>query len=63
MASGEDEPIAVDPLGVGGVVAQELGPEGDGRVGHAHGHTGVARVGLLHGIGREKTDGIGREAR
>jgi hypothetical protein len=46
----ENETITVDPIGVLGVEVHELVEENVGNGGHAHGGTGVARVGLGGGI-------------
>jgi hypothetical protein len=61
MPGGEDETVAVEPVGVLGVVLQELGPQHVGDVGHAHGHARVAGIGLLHAIHDQGTDGVDGE--
>ena len=58
MTVGDDEAIAVHPFGVSGVVPQMFTPQRDGDISHAHGHTGMSRVGFLHGVHRERTDCI-----
>lgn len=50
MAVGEDEAVAVEPLGVLRVEGHELVEQDVGDRSHAHGRTGVARVGLERGI-------------
>ena len=58
MSAGEDEAVAVEPVGVGGVVAEVAHPN---RVGHgrtAHRQSGVAGVGFLDGIGGEETNSV-----
>ena len=61
VPAGEDEAVAVEPLRVGRVVAQEARPQhvSDGR--HAHRHAGMARIGLLHAVHRQATDHVGAE--
>ena len=59
VAVGEDEAVTVDPLGVGRAEAEELGPQNVGDGSHAHGCTGVTRVGLGDHIGGEGTNGAG----
>ncbi len=58
VAVGEDEAVAVDPLGVGGIVLHELVVEqvGDGCA--AEGRAGVAGVGLLNGVDGEEAEGV-----
>jgi hypothetical protein len=46
----ENETITVGPVGVLGVEVHELVEQNVGDGGHAHGGTGVARVGLGGGI-------------
>lgn len=58
VAVGEDEAIAVEPLGVLGVEGHELVEQDVGDGGHAHGRTGVARVGLERGIDLERDAGL-----
>ena len=59
MAVGQHEAVAVGPLRVGRAVLQVVAPEHFGDVRHAHGGTGMAAVGFLHGIHAECADGIG----
>ena len=44
-------------------MAQVAAPQRDGDVGHAHRRAGVARVGLLHGVHRERADRVGHQGR
>ena len=60
VAVGQHEAVAVDPGRIGRVVAQVLHPERLGDLGHAHGRARVSAIGLLHGIDREDSDGIGQ---
>ena len=59
VAGREHEPVAVEPLGIVGVVLQEPGPQHRRRVGHAHREARVARVRLLDGVDGEPPDGVG----
>ena len=59
----ENEAVAADPLRVDGVVAEMAAPKRRSDVGHAHGHPGVTGLGLLHGIHRKRTDGVGHRLR
>jgi len=54
VASGEDEPVAVSPLGVGGVVLHGLVVEHVSHGSATHGAAGVAGVGLVHTIDGEE---------
>ena len=68
MAIGQHEAVAVEPVRVARIVFQMAtrhafgrtwAPQGHGHVGHAHGRAGVPGVGLLHGVHRECSDGVG----
>ncbi len=59
MPRRQHEAVAVRPIGGGGVELQETRKQNRRRVGHAHGHARVARIGLLDGVRRQKADGIG----
>ena len=61
MAVGQHEAVPSRPLRVGRVVPQVPAPEGDGDLGHAHRRARVARVGLLHGVHGQRTDGVGHQ--
>lgn len=58
MAVGEHKAVAVKPLGVFGVRVQETAEENMRDGGHAHGGTGVARVGLGDNVDRKGADGV-----
>ena len=58
VAGRQDEAVAVGPLGVGGVEAQRLAEEHGGDIGHAHRHARVTRLCRLHGVHRQRPDGI-----
>ncbi len=59
VAVGQHEAVAIGPQRVGRAVFQMVAPEHFGDVRHAHGGTGMAAVGFLHGIHAEGADGIG----
>ena len=63
VAVAQHEAVAVGPLRVGRVVAQVAAPQRDGHVGHAHRRAGVAGVGLLHGVHRQRADRVGHQGR
>ncbi len=63
VARRQHEAVAVRPVGRGGVVFEELGPQHGGHVGHAHGHALVAGLGLVHGIHGKNADGVGHHDR
>jgi hypothetical protein len=46
-------------LGIGGVEFQELGEQHGGDIGRAHRQAGMAGIGLLDGIHRQRADRIG----
>lgn len=54
----EDEAIAIEPLRIGGIVTQVPCPQGVGDGRGTKRQAGMSRVRLLHGIDREKTDGV-----
>ena len=58
VAVREDEAIAVDPLGVGGIVLHELVVEQIGDGGAAEGCAGVAGVGFFNGVDGEEAEGV-----
>ena len=62
MAVREHEAVAVDPLRVARVVLEEIAPQDLGNVRHAHRGTGMAGIGALDGVHRERTDAIGQFA-
>ena len=59
VPGGEHEAVAVGPVGVGGIELQEAGEQHGGHVGHAHGHAGMAGIGLLHRVHGQRADGVG----
>ena len=62
MPDREHEPIPVGPIGMRRVIAQHIVPQ---RIHHRrqrHRGSGVARIGLLHGIHGQRADGIDGEA-
>ena len=61
VAGGEDEAVAVVPVGVRGVVLEEAVPEGVGHGRGAHRAAGVSVARLLHRIGGEQAEGVDAE--
>ena len=59
VAAGQHEPVAVEPLGISRVVAQEARPQHVGDRRHAHRHAGVAGVGLLDAVHGQAADDVG----
>ncbi len=59
VAGRQHEAVAVGPIGVRGVELQEAREQHGGDIGHAHGHAGMAGIGLLHGVHGQRPDGIG----
>ena len=60
MPGGQDEPVAVGPVGRLGVVAQDAGPQDVGQGGQRHGGPGMPAVGGLrcvHGQAPDDVDG------
>ena len=53
MSAGEDEPIAVWPCRLSGVVAEDFIPEHVGGGGQGHRRAWVSAVGRLHGVHRK----------
>ncbi len=59
MSVGQDEPVAVRPVGLGRVVAHHLGEEHVGQGGQGHrrsGVTGVGGPGCVHGQAPDDID-------
>ncbi len=50
----DHEPIAIEPLRIGRVVAQMTLPQHLGNLGHAHRHAGMTGVCFLHGVHRQR---------
>ena len=60
VAGGEDEAVAVEPVGVLGVVAHDLVVEDVSHGRASHGEPRVAGVGLLHGVDGQEPDRVDR---
>ncbi len=58
VASGEHEAVAVGPKGLARIEFQEFGEQHRRHVRHAHGHAGVAALGLLDRIHGERADRV-----
>ena len=58
MAGGQHEAIAIGPVRRCGIEAKRVPEQGRGHIGHTHGHAWMARVGRLHGVHGERSDGI-----
>ena len=58
MAVGEDETVAIRPLGCRRIIFQMPGEQHGGEIGHAERHAGMARLRFLDGIGGKKPQGI-----
>ena len=58
VTTGEDEAVAVGPLGVCGRGVQVFQPEDGGNVCHAQRETGMSRVCLLDGVHGETSDDV-----
>ena len=54
----EYEAVPIGPLRIPGIEFQKAIPEGEGHGRIPQRHTGMARVGLLHGIHGQKSDGV-----
>ena len=61
VSGGQHEAIAIQPVRVGGVVAQVLGPKHIRKRRERHWSTRVARVGLLDGVHGQNSDRIDAE--
>ena len=59
MAGGQHEAVAVGPVRLRRIEFHEAGEQHGGNIGHAHGHAGMAGIGLLHRVHGEGADGIG----
>lgn len=58
VSGGEDEPVAVEPVGILGVVTHHLVVEDVAHRGAPHGKPWMPRVRLLDRIDREEPDGV-----
>ena len=63
VAVRQHEAVAIGPVRIGRVVAQVPVPQRDGDFGHAHRHAGMAGVGRLHRVHRERADRVGEQRR
>ena len=61
MSGGEDEAVAVGPVGVAWVVAHDPGEQDMSQRGEGHRGAGVARVGLLGGVHGDASDDVDPE--
>ncbi len=62
VAGRQHKAVAVGPFGIGGVELEVTREQRRCGVGHAHRHSGVARIGFLDGIHGERPNGIGKAA-
>ena len=58
VSRGKDEAIAIGPVGLGGIVVQEILPKGENHRSQTHRRAGVAGIGLLDSVDRKGSDGI-----
>ena len=58
MAVGQHEPVAVGPVGLGGVVAHDPGEQDVGQRGQGHRRAGVAGVGGPGGVHGQSPDDV-----
>ncbi len=58
VPDGENEAISIGPHGVVGVEAQKSLPQAVDHRGHRHRRAGMAGVSLLHGIHRQRANGV-----
>ena len=61
VAVAEHEAITIGPVRIAGVVLEVTAPQRHGYFCHAHGCAGMTGVGLLHGVHRQRADGIGHQ--
>ena len=61
MTGGKNEAVTIEPTRICRVVFKEEVPENIGHGSRAHRHSRMAAVGLLHGVNREKADGVDAE--
>ena len=61
MTAGKNDPVAAGPLGLGGAMFKMFQVENGRDVGHAHGHAGMAGLGLLNAVHGESANGVGRQ--
>ena len=58
VPAGQDEPVAPEPLVVGGVVSHQVLEQGIGHRRQAHRRAGVSAADLLHRIGCQQPGGV-----
>ena len=61
VAVGKHEAVAIEPVRIGRVVRKVPTPQRDRNLRHAHRHAGMAGVGLLHRIHRQRANGVGHQ--
>ena len=61
VPGGQDEAVAVGPVGRRGIELEEPAEQHRGDIGHAHGHAGMARPGGLDRIHGESPDCVGHQ--
>ena len=59
VAGRQNEPVAIGPMGIGGVKFEHVAPKHRRDIGRAHRQAGVTALGLLHRIEGEKADRVG----
>ncbi len=58
MAGREYETVAVGPAGLGRIELEKAREQHGRHIGHAHGHAGMAGLGLLHRVHGQRADGV-----
>ena len=61
MTGRQHKPVAVGPIGIGGVEFEEAAEQYCGGIGHAQGEAGMAGFGSFHRVHRKGADGIGEQ--
>ncbi len=61
MTVGEHEAVAVGPVGIRGIMAEDPGEQDVGQRGQGHSRTGMAGVGMLGGVHRQAADHVDAE--
>ena len=62
VAGRQHEPVAVRPCGIGGIDIHELREQHSRDISHAHRHAGMAGLGLLDSIHRQRAKSVGAVA-
>jgi hypothetical protein len=62
VARRQHEAVAIGPVGCCGIELQEFAEQHARHVGHAHRQARMAGIGELHGVHRERPDGVGQIA-